>query len=142
MKQDFDAVSLDLLSRPLLAQLAYEGHDGYPRSVPVWFEYRDGEILIESGASSYKSRRIRHGHDRVAVTIATPEAPYLGLVVLGDASVELLEEDPRRELIGGMASRYLSEESAARYLESVRGPSALLRVRPARYRSWDYTGYF
>ena len=53
-----DPRAAELLGRPIVAQLGFHGLDGYPHVLPVWFEYRDGELLIASPAAAYKGRAL------------------------------------------------------------------------------------
>lgn len=133
-----DRRAAELLARPILGQLAFVGLDGYPRAVPVWFAIRDGEVRIASRPGEYKCRSLRAG-GKVALTVATPEAPYLIASVVGDASVEVLPERERIVFITEMAHRYLDEERAARYLEAWGkgghpGDGDLIRIRPRDVR--------
>src|SRR5947199_9925607 len=70
-----DPRAAELLSRTIIGQLGLIGLDGYPRVLPVWFEYRDGEVLIASQPNTYKGRALaRNGNASLAVS--TVERPY------------------------------------------------------------------
>ena len=79
--------ALELLSRPILGQLGFIGLDGYPHVLAVWFAFRDGEVLVASRPGEYKCRSLR-ADGRAALTVSTPEWPYLMVTAVGDALVE------------------------------------------------------
>jgi nitroimidazol reductase NimA-like FMN-containing flavoprotein (pyridoxamine 5'-phosphate oxidase superfamily) len=111
-----DPRAADLLARPIIGQLAFIGLDGYPRVIPVWFEYRAGEVLIASQPATYKGRALsRDG--RAALTVSTVDRPYLIASAVGDATVELLAESERIEFVSAIALRYLGPGGARRYLK-------------------------
>ena len=131
-----DPRAADLLSRPIVGQLGFIGLDGYPHVLPVWFEHRDGELLVASPAGTYKGRELaRDG--RAALSVSTIERPYLIASVVGDATVESLPEKERIELISALAMRYLGEDGGREYLEVWRrgghpGDGELIRLRPRK----------
>lgn len=129
-----DPRAVELLRSTLIGQLGYIGLDGYPRVLPVWFEWRDGELLIGSKAGLYKGRALaRDG--RVSLAVSTEHRPYHIVVVVGDATVELLREAERIPFVTALAQRYLGEKEAKEYLEPWMkgghpGDGELIRVRP------------
>jgi pyridoxamine 5'-phosphate oxidase-like protein len=131
-----DPRAADLLGRPIVAQLGLIGLDGYPHVLPVWFEHRDGDLLIGTPANAYKGRALaRDG--RAALTVSTVERPYLIVSVVGDATVERLPEKERIEFISALAIRYLGEDEGRRYLEvwsrgGHPGDGELIRLRPRK----------
>jgi len=132
--RDVDPRALELLRRTIIGQLGFVGLDGYPRVLPVWFEYRDGDVLIASQPDTYKGRALtRNG--QAALTVSTPDHPYHIASVIGDATVEDLPEPERIEFVNAIAHRYLGQEGAGRYLEKWSkgghpGPGELVRLRP------------
>src|SRR5262249_42559359 len=56
-----DPRAVAMLGETIVGQLSFVGLDGYPRVVPVWFDYRDGEILISNAPGTYKCRCIGTG---------------------------------------------------------------------------------
>ena len=131
-----DPRAADLLGRPIVGQLGFVGLDGYPHVLPVWFEHRDGDVLIGSPAGAYKGRALaRDG--RAALSVSTVERPYLIVSVVGDATVERLPERERIEFISAVAIRYLGEVKGREYLEVWRrgghpGDGELIRLRPRK----------
>lgn len=128
----------DLLGRPIVGQLGFHGLDGYPRVLPVWFEYRKGELLIASPAAAYKGRALAK-NGRASMAVSTPEAPYYLVTVVADAIVERLPEPERIELVRALASRYLGPEGGRLHFEAwIRdghpGDGELIRLRPRQIR--------
>ena len=125
-----DPVVASLLTEANLARLAYVAPDGRPRVVPIWFQYRGGEIVMITGPKAAKARALA-ANGAVALTIDSSQAPYKVLLVQGDAVLEEVE---------GMAAEY--PEIVRRYL----GPATeayLARLRVKRQvrirvgiRSW------
>jgi len=113
-----DPVVATLLSDANLARLAYVAPDGRPRVVPIWFQHREGEIVMITGPKAEKARALA-ADGAVALTIDSSQPPYKVLLVQGDAVLEEVE---------GMAPEY--PEIVRRYL----GPAtevylAQLRVK-------------
>ena len=131
-----DPRAADILGRPIVGQLGFVGLDGYPRVLPVWFEHRDGDVLIGRTAGTYKGRALaRDG--RSALSVSTVERPYLIVSVVGDATVERLPENERIEFISALAIRYLGEVKGREYLEvwsrgGHPGDGELIRLRPRK----------
>ena len=116
--------------------MGFHGLDGYPHVLPVWFEHRDGEVLIATPLATYKGRALsRDG--RAALSVSTVERPYWIVSVVGDATVEPLPESERIEFVGAIALRYLGSERGREYLEAWRkgghpGDGELIRLRPRK----------
>jgi pyridoxamine 5'-phosphate oxidase-like protein len=128
----------DLLRRPIVGQLGFHGFDGYPRVAPVWFDYRDGELLIGSPAGAYKGRALA-ADGRAAMAVSTPGGPYHQVTAVGDATVEPLPEAERIKFITELAIRYLGVEGGREYLERWSkgghpGDGELIRFRPRQIR--------
>ena len=83
---------IDLVNRSkkTFAYLATVMADGSPQNTPVWFEYRDGVILINSALGRLKDKNIRQ-RPKVSVLIPDPTNPYRYLQLRGQV-VEITEE--------------------------------------------------
>src|SRR5690349_9540335 len=83
-------------AQPLLsgsmARLAYNGHDGFPRVVPVGF-YWTGERIVVSSASTAPKVRALTSRPQVALTIDTGAAPEeaKALLVRGLATLQTVD---------------------------------------------------
>jgi nitroimidazol reductase NimA-like FMN-containing flavoprotein (pyridoxamine 5'-phosphate oxidase superfamily) len=125
-----------MLGETIVGQLSFLGLDGYPRVVPVWFDFTGGEVLISNAPGTYKCRCIaRQG--RVGFTVSDPSPPYRVVAITGDAVVERLPEADRVRLAGGQARRYLGEDAARTFFGPDPGDGELLRIRPRTVRYLD-----
>jgi len=131
-----DPRATELLGRTIIGQLGFIGLDGYPHVQPVWFEYRDGELLIASRPNTYKGRALaRDG--RATLAVSTHERPYHIATAVGDATIEPLHEPERIVFVTAIAHRYLGPEDGAKYLEMWRlgghpGDGELIRLQPKK----------
>jgi nitroimidazol reductase NimA-like FMN-containing flavoprotein (pyridoxamine 5'-phosphate oxidase superfamily) len=131
-----DPRATELLGRPIVGQLGFHGLDGYPHVLPVWFEYREGELLIASPAAAYKGRALAKD-GRAALAVSTVERPYHIVSVVGDAAVEPLPEPERIEFVTAIATRYLGPDDGRRYVQAWikgghPGVGELIRLRPRK----------
>jgi hypothetical protein len=106
----------ELLGRAILGQLGFLGLDGYPKVLPVWFQHVDREILVATPSNAYKCRALR-AEPRAALTVATPEWPYLLVSVSGPVTIEILEEPRRIQFLNEIAFRYLGPDLGRRYMD-------------------------
>ena len=133
-QREVDPRALDLLSRPIIGQLGFIGLDGYPRVLPVWYEYRNDEILIGSKAGLYKGRALaRDG--RASLAVSTDDRPHHIAMVVADAIVEVLPEADRIPFVTTLAHRYLGSEGGDDYIAGWiqgghPGDGELIRLRP------------
>ena len=123
-----------------LAVVSTVDRGGHPRSAPVWYEWRDGAVLIFTGRSSLKWRNLQRT-PHASVCIDAREAPYAGVVIDGPVE-EVAEGDVALyDVVLRVAVRYYGEEEGRAFAESYRGSSpgtVVFRVRPERIVSWDY----
>jgi PPOX class probable F420-dependent enzyme len=129
------------LAEPRSASLAYSRRDGSPFVVPVWFQWRDGEVRIGTGAADPKVAAIRRD-PRVTVLVHDDRAPYRVVIIDGEASIEVLEpadSDPTDGIeieylgrIGGEVYKQQMAESGA--FDDGR---AIIRIRPDVIRTND-----
>lgn len=97
----------DILKKKGIAHLASLGPDGEPQSHPVWYDHRDGELLISTTKSRQKYRNVRRD-PRVAVSITDPDNPYRYLEVRGE--VTEIEDDESKQFIDDLAAKYLDAD--------------------------------
>ena len=72
---EIPAKYLDLLQeKKSFANLATIMPDGTPQVTPVWFDYTNGKILINSAKGRVKARNIQEGPP-VALSILDPDNP-------------------------------------------------------------------
>jgi len=123
-------VAQRLLASTLPARLAYEGHDGKPRVVPIWFHWTGQELVMASLPGASKVAALRARPD-VAVTIDTDEFPAEVLLLRGQAHVT--DVDGVVPEYAEAARRYLGEGPADDFLAQIDRPGAKMHriaVRP------------
>jgi hypothetical protein len=124
------------LSQALVASLSYLSDDGYPASVPLWYDW-DGEAfwLVPSPGAEWAEHVRRNPRVSLSVSESTPPLRRVmargPILAVGDAGASQW-----RSVEGRLAARY-ARLDAARLLESRHGqPRALLRLVPERLIAW------
>ena len=96
-----EAGARDLLTNASLLRLAYNGHDGLPRAIPIGFFWDGAAIVVCTAVTSPKVLAIQHRPD-VALTIdegGTP-ADARSLLIRGRAEVDIVDGVPAEYLAG------------------------------------------
>jgi PPOX class probable F420-dependent enzyme len=129
------------LAEPRSASLAYTRRDGSPFVVPVWFQWRDGEVRIGTGATDPKVAAIRRT-PRVTVLVHDDRAPYRVVIIDGVATVEVLDRadsDPTDgievEYLGRIGGQVYKQQMAAN--GAFDNGRAIIRIRPDVIRTND-----
>ena len=124
------------LSQALVASLSYLSDDGYPASVPLWYDW-DGHAfwLVPSPAAEWAEHV--HRNPRVSLTVSESTPPLRRVLARGPISTV---QDPNasqwRSVEGRLAARY-ARLDPARLLEGRPGhPRALLRLMPQQLIAW------
>ena len=98
----------DLLQdKKAFAHLATNMPDGAPQSTPVWVDYRDGHVLVNTAKGRVKARNMAKGSP-VALSISDPDNPYRYVQVRG--VVSKVHEEGADAHIDFLAKKYLSQE--------------------------------
>lgn len=129
------------LAQPRSANLAYSRRDGSPFVVPVWFQWRNGELRIGTGAAEPKVRAIRR-NPRVSVLVHDDRPPYRVAIIEGDADIEVLDpadSDPTDGLPVGHLGRIGGKFYEQQVAESgaFDGGRAVIRIVPDVIRAND-----
>jgi len=97
----------ELLRSGALARLAYNGHDGFPRVIPIGFYWNDERIVVCTVPTSPKVRALA-ARPQVALTIDAGDTPSAAkaLMVRGLAALDTVD---------GVADEYLA--AAAKTME-------------------------
>lgn len=98
----------DLLhDKKSFAHLATVMPDGTPQVTPVWIDYRDGRVLVNTARGRVKARNMQAGA-HVALSITDPDNPYRYVQVRGVVS-RISDEgaDAHADLL---AKRYLNAD--------------------------------
>jgi PPOX class probable F420-dependent enzyme len=99
---------LDLLQqKKAFASLATIMPDGTPQVTPVWFDYTDGRIRINSKRGRVKARNMQEGA-RVALSILDPDNPYRYIQIRG--RVGRATEEGASAHADSLAKKYLGKD--------------------------------
>ncbi|HEY6259652.1 MAG TPA: PPOX class F420-dependent oxidoreductase [Xanthobacteraceae bacterium] len=99
---------LDLLQqKKAFANLATTMADGSPQVTPVWFDYKDGRIRVNTAKGRVKARTLRPGA-AVALAIMDPDNPYRYVQVRGN--VGRVIEQGADQHIDALAKKYLDKD--------------------------------
>jgi DNA-binding IclR family transcriptional regulator len=124
------------LSQALVASLSYLSDDGYPASVPLWYDW-DGRAfwLVPSPAAEWAEYVRRNPRVSLSVSESTP--PLRRVLARGPiATVEDDDGSQWRSVEGRLAARYVRLDPA-RLLEGRSGQSrTLLRLLPQHLIAW------
>ena len=98
----------DLLNdKKAFANLATLMPDGTPQVTPVWFDYRDGAIRVNSARGRVKDRNMKEGA-AVALSILDPDNPYRYLQIRG--RVRKVTEEGAAAHIDSLAKKYIGQD--------------------------------
>ncbi len=98
----------DLLeTKKAFAHLATVMPDGSPQVTPVWLDFKDGAIRVNSAKGRVKSRNMKEG-SRVALSILDPDDPYRYIQVRG--RVRRVTEEGAAAHIDSLAKKYLGKD--------------------------------
>ena len=81
--------------------------DGSPQTTPVWVDFQDGEIWINSAVGRQKDKNVRR-EPRVALAVMDPDNPYRYVEVRG--RVREITQDGADAHIDKMAKKYLGKD--------------------------------
>jgi PPOX class probable F420-dependent enzyme len=99
---------LDLLQqKKAFASLATTMPDGSPQVTPVWFDYKDGRIRVNTAKGRVKARNLKSGAP-VALAIMDPDNPYRYVQIRG--RVEHVTEEGAASHIDSLAKKYLGKD--------------------------------
>jgi len=105
---DIPAGFHDLLTNnKAFAHLATVMPDGSPQVTPVWFDYSDGKIRVNTAKGRTKARNMEMG-SRVALAIMDPANAYRYLQVRG--TVSRITEEGAVAHIDSLAKKYLGKD--------------------------------
>jgi PPOX class probable F420-dependent enzyme len=96
-----------LLQKKAFASLATAMPDGSPQVTPVWFDYKDGLVRVNSARGRVKTRNMKAGSP-VALAIIDPENPYRYLQIRG--RVGRVSEEGADQHIDSLAKKYLGQD--------------------------------
>jgi len=97
----------DLFQKPAFGSFTTLMSDGSPQTTPVWIDFLDGKVIVNTALGRQKDKNVRHD-PRVAVTLIDPENPYRYLEVRG--RVDEITTDGAEQHIDKMAKKYLGAD--------------------------------
>ena len=99
---------LDLVQqKKAFANLATTMPDGSPQVTPVWFDFKNGAIRVNTVKGRVKARNMKEGSS-VALAIMDPDEPYRYLQVRG--KVCKVTESRADDHIDSLAKKYLGKD--------------------------------
>ena len=99
---------LDLLERKkAFAALATTMPDGSPQVTPVWFDYKDGIVRVNTAKGRVKARNLKAGA-AVALAVIDPDNPYRYIQIRG--RVRRCSEEGAGSHIDSLAKKYLGKD--------------------------------
>src|SRR3954447_6933502 len=97
----------DILSKQTFAHLATLMPDGSPQVTPVWVDFEDDKVLINTAEGRTKPRNMRND-PRVALSATDPDNPYEAVIIRGQ--VDEMTHEGADEHIDAMAKKYLDRD--------------------------------
>ena len=106
------AISVDpwtdlLTNKKTFAHIATLMPDGTPQVTPVWIDYKNGKVLVNSAKGRVKVRNLKEGSP-VAISITDPDNPYRYVQIRG--KVTRVTEEGGAKHIDKMAKKYLGQD--------------------------------
>lgn len=108
MAAQISAKFTDLLQqKKAFAHLATVMPDGSPQVTPVWFDYSNGKVRVNTAKGRVKARNMQQG-SRVALSILDPDDPYRYVQIRGQ--VTNVTEQGADAHIDALAKKYLGKD--------------------------------
>jgi PPOX class probable F420-dependent enzyme len=118
----------EFLHRPNPAVVATLRPDGSPHTVPTWYDWEDGRVLLNMDESRLRLGYMRRD-PRVALTVLADKSWYSHVSLLGQ--IDSIYDDERLEDIDRLALRYTGRPFGTRDRKRV---SAW--IEPERWHAW------
>jgi hypothetical protein len=115
------------LGEPLVAVVGTTQRNGKVVLTPVWFEYRDQRLWLNSFASAAWPRRVQRAGVATVLVIDPGDTLRTAHV---ECELEAVQRKGAREHIDALAQRYLGGRYEGPHQERL-----ILRLRPTRIRS-------
>ncbi|MCH8814055.1 MAG: PPOX class F420-dependent oxidoreductase [Chloroflexi bacterium] len=115
------------------------GPDGKPVLTPIWYLYRNGQILMRTGSQAIKTLNISRD-PRITICVQDERPPYKSVTISGTASIE--SQQPG---LGPLIARhYLGALGGAVYMRIARSAieeseEVTLVVTPERFVTQDFS---
>jgi PPOX class probable F420-dependent enzyme len=124
-------VQLEAFLRPsLIAVAATVGNEGMPQLTPVWYDYRDGAMLISVTKERLKYKNLVRD-SRMSVCVYGP--PLAKVFVTMTGRVELADDESIWEPTQAICARYMSPDEVGPWMQMLKGENrVLITLRPDR----------
>lgn len=113
-----DPLAQELLRSQMIARLAYDGPDGYPRAIPVGYHWSGSRFIVCTATNAPKVAALR-SKPKVALTIDTETQPPHVLLVRGTACVDIVDGIPSEYLAA--SRKYIPPDQWQDFETQVRG---------------------
>ena len=119
------------------ARLGTFNEDGTIHIAPIFFKYKNGQILMATQVPSRKVRNIKRNKN-VTVLIDKTEVPFKGALIYGTAELDYEDVIQKRTAI---FERRLSREEGETYARRLSGKwqCVIIRITPTHIASFDYS---
>lgn len=107
MAEAFPEKYLDLFQKKALGALTTLMADGSPQTTPVWIDFQDGQVWVNSAVGRQKDVNVRRD-PRVAMAIVDPDNPYRYVEVRG--RVAAITTQGADDHIDAMARKYIGKD--------------------------------
>jgi PPOX class probable F420-dependent enzyme len=104
----------EFLHRPNPAVIATLRPDGWPHTVPTWYDWEGGRVLVNMDASRRRLKHLRQD-SRVALTVLDDDSWYRHASLIG--KVASIQPDPDLRDIDRLATRYTGSPHSHREQE-------------------------
>jgi PPOX class probable F420-dependent enzyme len=107
MPASFPEKYLDIFQKKSFGAFTTLMPDGSPQTTPVWVDYKNGEIWVNSALGRQKDKNVRRDA-RVSVAVIDADNPYRYVEVRG--KVTEITQAGADEHIDAMAKKYLGQD--------------------------------
>jgi PPOX class probable F420-dependent enzyme len=98
---------LDLFDKKAFGSLSTLMPDGSPQTNPVWVDFQDGEVWVNTAVGRLKDKNMKRD-PRVSLALIDPDNPYRFLEIRG--KVREATQDGATQHIDKMAKKYLGKD--------------------------------
>ncbi|PJF40368.1 MAG: PPOX class F420-dependent oxidoreductase [Chloroflexi bacterium] len=125
----YDNDAREFLNKPLIARVSTIDADGYPHTVPIWFDVDGNDIIFTTERGSVKVRNAQN-NPKGSVSIGGDPGDGGAYLIRGEFVVE---EDADRAVLKRMTYRYESGEQAEKdFVAWKELDMVTLRLKPTR----------